>query len=244
MTENTTQQQPDVLHNDNTIYRTAPMYPNLTASNTVVDVDTLLDLHKAGTGPPEGSFLFVIYLDCKRPTRDSDRTTYFTFKNKKALKEAAYHRQHTFGSIHGQDGKIVVILERSIDDTEHIFANDQTKHGLSIGERFAILEPRILGGLPNGAVIIETDQPLHHLIAPTLPTRDIHSLDQKNTECFNILKHQIIVTSLATLHQVHCNGSFCDRNWILPAGTFITYSLLNFLTVTLFPLTYIILQRC
>ena len=178
---------------------------SLQTSSTITDTNRILN--KRDTFIP--AVLIRVNYKQKEPTR-----LYTTFKHgnakheKKELK--TYRRMFVFASIIDAEQLTFCVIEYSNTNEQLYWSHNPGKNDVSVGDRFCIMEPELLGQLQESQTyIIETPAPFVELTAPTVPPRMI--MDIKDGERYFVLKH--VPIRLFNLHVVEtkCGGTFCDR---------------------------------
>ena len=68
------------------------------------------------------------------------------------------------------DGATFAVMEESPEQEAVLWQRDRSRLDVRVGERFAIVRPKIVGKFPNGEYIIHTILPFEMLVSPALPT--------------------------------------------------------------------------
>jgi hypothetical protein len=168
----------------------------------------------------ETPFLFMLVLKISVPSTKAGDTPYKDmFKknafNKKAKQNGSYKKCILLADLGDPNQLTAVILEESNEDHNRLFARDKTMERVAVGQRCAIMSPKLEGNqLKNGAWVLTTNRPLEFLSAPRVPTRTLRSERVGHEIRYFVMKgikiHLLdndVVDPLKTM----CNFHSCDR---------------------------------
>jgi len=164
-----------------------------------------------------GKFLFGVLLKMKPSKEDNKGLIYYRSafdakNNKKQKKETnAYKRLYVFGSL-PDTGLTFTIIDRTDMNAHDLWAAERTRKDVTVGSRFIIYEPHVLGILPNDSVLLETAYALQMIKLPRMPHVVLDSNHVGCNERFFVLKQVRIKTGMLNFVRTsHCTGTLCDR---------------------------------
>ncbi len=158
-------------------------------------------------------FLFALLLKIKPKVSDDH---HLPFQNsrygvKKPSLSKPYLRIYHFASLNDTDGKTFAIIDHNLESSQCFWGRDLALLGVRVGERFAIVNPKITGFLPNGEALIETGQAVEMLKSPTLPIRLINMKEITDVMKYFIFKGIKISCPTPFAIRSECNTKMCDR---------------------------------
>jgi hypothetical protein len=118
-----------------------------------------------------------------------------------------------FGDLEDTKALTFAILE-SNNDTHNILFQNKSMADITVGSRFAVKSPLLVGKLKSGSYVIKTDRPLEVLSAPEIPERPLRTSTVGDALRYFVLKGVIIAFKrhdVITAIQTLCNGKQCDR---------------------------------
>jgi hypothetical protein len=118
-----------------------------------------------------------------------------------------------FGDLEDNKALTFAILE-SNNDTHNVLFQNKSMADITVGSRFAVKSPLLVGKLKSGSYVIKTDRPLEVLSAPEIPERPLRTSTVGDALRYFVLKkvkiafkRHDVITAIQTL----CNGKQCDR---------------------------------
>ena len=119
-------------------------------------------------------------------------------------------RMFTFASIL-DNGDVAALLKGTVYAEILIWQNNPEKFGVSVGNKFAIFEPRLVGIMQESGVhYVESKSPLVELMAPSIPQCPDMSFPDTQERYF-VLKHKMIRIINLQVVETFCTGTLCDR---------------------------------
>ena len=122
----------------------------------------------------------------------------------------SFRRWFSFASTSDPEQRTFAVVEKGSQDEATFWGHDLSRRS-SVGDRFCIMAPQLLGRLNESDVLlIETENAFDPISQPTVPPR-VNMTFLRGERFFIFKKMHITVTDFCVI-DTKCSGSFCDRS--------------------------------